>query len=256
MAWALITGASEGLGREFAKLAAKDGHDLILTARSKDKLNALAEEMRALGREVVVIPADLSDTKAPDMLWDAATKGREIGILVNNAGLGRNGHFSDGGWDREQDSIQVNVMALTALMKKAIPHMIAAGRGRILNVASVAGFLPGPNMAIYHASKAFVLSLSEAVAEELSGGPVTVTVLCPGPTATEFFNAADMNSARLLKMSKPMKASDVAEAGWLAARVGTRVVVPGAQNKASVLMARLSPRSLTAKLAGRMMGKT
>lgn len=256
MAWTLITGASEGLGVEFARIAAKEGRNVILAARSKEKLDAVAEEARNHGVEAVVIPADLSDMAEMDRLWSEATAGREIDVLVNNAGLGYNGPFDAGqGWERELASINVNMLALTRLMKLAVPHMQGLPKGRILNVASVAGFTPGPNMAVYHATKAYVLSLSEAVAEELRGSSVTVTALCPGATATNFFDDADMHGVRLLKMSKPMNAKDVAEAGWLQARIGKRIVVPGAMNKVFAFLPRISPRGLTTRIAAQMMGK-
>ena len=256
MAWTLITGASEGLGVAFARLAAKEKRNVILTARSTDKLEAVATELRAMGVEAVVIPADLTDAAAVDALWASATDGREIDVLVNNAGLGFHGAFSDpSGWDREEASIAVNLGALTRLMKLAIPHMQSLPKGRILNVASVAGFSPGPNMAVYHATKAYVLSLSEAVAEELRGTRVTVTALCPGATATNFFNDADMHDVRLLKMAKPMNAAEVADLGWLQARIGQRIVVPGLMNKILAFLPRISPRGLTTRIAAQVMGK-
>lgn len=256
MAWTLITGASEGLGVEFAHLAAKEGRNVILAARSEDKLKKVAEDVRAKGVEALVIPADLSKLEEVDRLWAEATDGREVDVLVNNAGLGYNGPFSDvDGWERELASINVNMLALVRLMKLAVPHMNALPKGRILNVGSTAGFLPGPNMAVYHATKAFVLSLSDAVAEELRGTKVTVTALCPGATATNFFDEADMHGVRLIKVMKPMKASDVAEQGWMQARIGQRVVVPGIMNKLSTLAPRLLPRSITTRLTGLIMSK-
>lgn len=256
MAWTLITGASEGLGVEFARIAAKENRNVILAARSKDKLEKVAEEARGHGVEALVIPADLSNMDEVDRLWTEATDGREIDVLVNNAGLGYNGPFEAGqGWERELASINVNMLALTRLMKLAIPHMQALPKGRILNVASVAGFTPGPNMAVYHATKAYVLSLSEAVAEELRGSTVTVTALCPGATATNFFEDADMDGVRLLKMAAPMKAKDVAEMGWLQARIGKRIVVPGAMNKVFAFLPRISPRGVTTRIAAQIMGK-
>ena len=254
--WTLITGASEGLGVEFARLAAKEGHNLILTARSKDKLAAVAADLRSDSVEVVVIPADLSDMDEVDRLWSEASDNREIDVLVNNAGLGYNGPFSAGqGWARELNSINVNMLALTRLMKLALPHMQGLPKGRILNVASVAGFTPGPHMAVYHATKAYVLSLSEAVAEELRGTNVTVTALCPGATATNFFDDADMHGVRLLKIAKPMKAAGVAELGWLEARIGKRIVVPGLMNKVFAFLPRITPRGLTTRVASLIMGK-
>jgi short-subunit dehydrogenase len=257
--WTLITGASEGLGVEFAKIAARKGHNMILTARSADKLNALAETLRTSdGVEVVVIPTDLNSPTEVEALWAKAAEGRDIGILINNAGLGRNGAFADGGatsWARELSSIDVNVTALTRLMKLAVPHMQTNGSGRILNVSSVAGFVPGPNMAVYHATKAYVLSLSEALAREVKGSGVTVTALCPGATKTNFANDADMHGVRLFKMGKPASAADVAMAGWLAAKAGETVAVPGLMNKAFAALPRFVPRRFTTRLTAYFMAK-
>lgn len=254
--WTLITGASEGLGVEFARLAAREGRNVILTARSVDKLEAVAAELRARPVEVVVIPADLSDVAEAERMWAQACEGREIDVLVNNAGLGYNGGFEeDDGWAREMTSINVNLIALTRLTKLAIPHMKGLPKARILNVASVAGFMPGPNMAVYNATKAYVLSLSEAVAEELRDTNVTVTALCPGATATNFFEDAKMDGVRLLTMAKPMNAFDVAELGWLQARVGQRVVVPGLINKVFAFLPRITPRGLATRLTAQFLGK-
>jgi len=255
--YTLITGASEGLGVEFAKIAAREGRNLILAARSESKMESLARQLRSDKVDVIVIPVDLSSLEETDRLWAEATAdGRQIDVLVNNAGLGSNGAFADGQtWGRELSSINVNMLALTRLMKLAIPHMQNLAKGRILNVASVAGFTPGPHMAVYHATKAYVLSLSEAVAEELRGSKVTVTALCPGATATNFFDDADMRGIRLLKLSKPMDAFAVAEEGWLEARIGKRIVVPGIMNKAFAALPRITPRAVTTRIAAQIMGK-
>ena len=253
--WALVTGASEGLGQEFARLAAQDGYDVILTARSVDKLEALAVELRqAHGVAVVVIPADLTDAAAVQSLWARASDGRQIGVLVNNAGLGRNGDFADGaGWPRESDSIAVNMVAATILMKHAAGHMVGHGAGRILNVASVAGFVPGPHMAVYHASKAYLLSLSEAVAEELRGTGVTVTAVCPGPTATQFFAVDDADHKTLITRLPLTSAALVAAAGWRAMQHGRRVKVVGLMNKVMAFFPRLAPRRIMAFVTGQFL---
>jgi short-subunit dehydrogenase len=254
--WTLITGASTGLGVEFAKIAAKEKRNVILAARSRDKLEAVAEQVRALGVEAIVIPADLSDMTEVDRLWTEATDGRNIDVLVNNAGLGSNGSFNDpAGWYRELSSMTVNMMALTQLMKLAIPHMQTLEKGRVLNVASVAAFMPGPNMAVYHATKSYVLSLSEAVAEELRGTNVTVTALCPGATATNFFDDADMADVGLLKIMTPAAAGPVAELGWLGSRIGKRIVVPGVMNKIFAFSPRISPRAISTRVSAKIMGK-
>jgi len=254
--WTLITGASEGLGAEFARLAAAEGRNLILTARSEDKLAALAQELRDRAGDIDVLPADLSDLAEADRLWQEASRDRHVDILVNNAGLGRHGAFGSGeGWARDLSTMAVNMTALTCLMKRAIPHMQARGGGRILNVGSTAGFMPGPNMAIYHATKAYVLSLSEAVAEELRGTNVRLCVLCPGATQTGFFDAADMHGVGLLRLGRPARADAVARAGWQAMMAGRRTRVTGALNKLFAFTPRVTPRSLTTLVAGRVMGK-
>ncbi len=249
--WALITGASEGLGREFAILAAKSGFDVILTARQEDKLQTLAHELeRAYHVATVVLPANLADPEEAEQLWLDASAGRQIGILVNNAGLGRNGLFSDeANWPREAASLSVNVVAATILMKRAVAHMVAHGSGRVLNVASTAAFMPGPHMAVYHATKAYLLSLSEAVATELSGTGVTVTALCPGATDTQFFAADEAVKATLLTKLFLAPAEAVAQGGWTAMEKGKRVKVTGAMNVIFANLPRFAPRALVAWIA-------
>ncbi len=254
--WTLITGASEGLGKEFARIAAADGRNLILTARSEDKLHALASELQSVAGEIVVIPADLNDPAATEALWNAATDNRHIEILINNAGLGRHGNFADAdGWGPELTILNVNVTALTYLMKQAVPHMLHHGQGRIMNLASTAAFMAGRHMAVYHASKSYVLSLSEAVAEELRGSDVSVTAVCPGATQTAFFDVADMQGIHLLKLAPPMKARGVAQTGWNAMMARRAVVVTGVMNKLIVFCTRLAPRRLTTFLTARITAK-
>lgn len=254
--WTLITGASEGLGAEFARIAAAEGRNLILTARSEDKLEALAGELRDAAGEIAILLADLNDQAQTEALWQDATDGRRIDILVNNAGLGSHDRFDDAGaWARELASIHVNLMAASYLMKRAILHMQAHGGGRIMNLSSTGGFTPGPNMAVYCATKAYVLSLSEAVAEELRGGPVTLTALCPGATRTRFQSAAGMEGSNVMKWTHVMSARDVARTGWSGMLRGKRLVVPGLMNRLIALSPRLAPRALTAFVAGKVMGK-
>jgi len=256
MGWTLITGASEGLGREFADLAAAEGRGVILSARQEDKLQALAADLRGkYGVEVVVIPADLAMPREPERLWAQATAEREIDVLVNNAGLGRNGEFADpSGWSRERASIEVNITAATILMKSAVVAMAERGSGRVLNVASAAGFLPGPHMAVYHAIKAYFLSLSEAVAAELAGTGVTVTALCPGATQTNFFAADDAEKATLLTKMFPLpSARSVAVKGWAAMKEGRRIRVTGLVNWLFAFSPRLFPRRFVAWLTGQFL---
>ena len=252
--WALVTGASEGLGHEFATLAAKDGFDVILTARQTDKLEAQAKALRrAYNVAVDVMPADLSEPEQVESLWARASKHRQIGVLVNNAGLGRNGAFADpGGWPREAASISVNIVAATILMKRAAEHMKAQGTGRILNVTSVAGFFPGPNMAVYHATKAYLLSLSEAVSEELAGSGVTVTAICPGATETKFFASDNAERTSFLSRMSLASAESVAIKGWAAMTKGRRVYVHGAGNKVFAFLPRLLPRRVMPLIMGQL----
>lgn len=242
MGYVLITGASEGIGKAIAHRAAKDGRDLILSARSEDKLHALAAELRQGGREVHVIIADLNAPDHANMLWTKACAIGAIDVLVNNAGLGINGPFTSTDLAREEASAQVNMIALTQLMKAGVQHMNENGGGKILNVSSTAAFMPGPQMAVYHASKSYVLSLSEAVAQELAGSGITITALCPGATKTEFFNDADMHDVRLLKLGLMMSAEAVADAGWDGMLREKRVIVPGIANKVFAILPRFVPR--------------
>ena len=254
--WTLITGASSGLGAEFARIAARGGRRLILSARSEDKLEALAAELS--GRlEVVVIPADLSRPGAAERLWREASEGRRIEILVNNAGLGLQRRFGDGGTDEVETLVAVNVSAATILMQAAVAHMRREGAGHIMNVASVAAFIPGPGMAVYHATKAYLLSLSDAVSSELSAeeSDVTVTALCPGPVDTGFFEAAGMEASGPSGPMRPARARDVAQAGWEAMLAGRKTVVPGGMTRIAALAGRVLPRGLTARIAGRAYGR-
>jgi short-subunit dehydrogenase len=248
--WTLITGASEGLGVEFARLAAAEGRDLILVARQGAKMERLAEELRARHRVAVEVwPVDLSDPEAVETLWRKIALRRHVEIVVNNAGLGRTGPFADPDLEREMASVMVNVVALTMLTKRAVAHMLQQGGGRILNIGSTAGFMPGPNMAVYHATKAYVLSLGEAVAEELRGTPVTVTTLCPGATRTAFARGAGMEGVRLLTALPPASAPRVARAGWRAMLRGRGLKVTGPVNWLFSVGPRFAPRALVARIA-------
>lgn len=240
---ALITGASGGIGLAIARLLAASGHDLILVARSKDKLEALAAELAsAHGCQATVLRADLADPVAPAALAaEIAARKLAVDVLVNNAGVGVYGPFATNDWTRERDIIQINVTSLVDLTKRLLPGMVARRRGRILNVASTAAFQPGPLMAIYYASKAFVLSFSEALGNELGGSGVTVTALCPGPTATGFEAAADLGASRLFRMGS-MSMEDVARAGVDAMMRGRSVVIPGLRNWLMTQSLRISPR--------------
>lgn len=255
--WTLITGASSGLGVEFARIAARGGRRLILSARSEDKLETLAAELRERV-EVVVIPADLARPGAAERLWREASEGRRIEILVNNAGLGLQRRFGDGGTEEVENLVAVNVSAATVLMQAAVAHMRKEGAGHIMNVASVAAFIPGPGMAVYHATKAYLLSLSDAVSSELSSEEidVTVTALCPGPVDTGFFEAAGMAAGGPSGPMRPARARDVAQAGWEAMLAGRQTVVPGGMTRIAAFAGRVLPRGLTARIAGRAYGRS
>ena len=248
---ALITGASSGIGYDLAHLFAADGHDVILVARSEGKLRELGRELEEKHKiAATVIPADLERPEAPRELF--ASVDRPVDVLVNNAGFGVTGNFAETDLERELAMVQVNITALTHLTKLFLRPMVERGRGRILNVASTAAFQPGPLMAVYYASKAYVLSFSEAIGEELSGTGVTVTTLCPGPTATGFANAASMTNTRLFTVMKPMTSAEVARAGYRAMNRGKRVVVTGAMNKMLAQSVRISPRALVTKITKRL----
>lgn len=252
---ALITGASSGIGLELARLFAADKWDVALVARTETKLNELAAELQAgHGITARVIAADLAKPEAPAQIMEAL-KGVEVEALVNNAGFGVSGEFPKTDLNAELGMIQVNVAALTALTKLVLPDMIARHRGAILNVASTAAFQPGPLMAVYYATKAYVLSFSEAVADDLRNSGVTVTALCPGPTDTGFASAANTGSTMLFTMMRPADAQTVARAGYEGLKHGKRIVIPGAKNKLLAQSIRVSPRRLVTTIVRRMNGE-
>jgi uncharacterized protein len=240
----LITGASSGIGRELARLFAADGAELILVARREHLLNELAVELRAShGAETTVIPLDLSRPDAPQQLHERlADEGREIDVLVNNAGFGQLGRFQEISLDRQLRMIQVNVASLMHLTHLFLPGMLERKRGAILNLGSTAAFQPGPNSAVYYATKAFVLSFSEALFSELKGTGVAVTCLCPGPTTTGFGDDSGMQQTRVFRLnSMPVEA--VAQAGFRGVRRRKRLVIPGLWNRILSTSVRFTPRS-------------
>lgn len=247
---ALITGASSGIGLELAHLFAADRCNLALVARSTDKLMSLAEELRNAHRvDVHVIPADLSKPTSPQKIFDRVTQdGIAVDFLVNNAGFGARGSFVELGPKKQMDMLQVNVMALANLSALFMPGMLERNRGGILNVASMAAFSPGPQMAVYFASKAFVLSLSEALSEEVVGTEVKVSCLAPGPTETGFADAAGIGESKVFKMAA-MSAKDVAQAGYDGLRHGQPLVVPGLSNELGATLMRLTPRAMLRTMA-------
>lgn len=236
---ALVTGASAGIGTELCRVIAADGHDLLLVARREDRLHALAAELPG---ETYVFPADLADRGAATaVIAEAARIGRPIDVLVNNAGFGHADPFVDTPLDRMLGMVDLNVRAVVELTHRLLPKMIERRRGGILNVASTAAFLPGPHNAIYYASKAFVLSFSEALWEECRGTGVTVSALCPGPTATEFGAVSGMSRYRLFRAIARASAADVAAVGWRGYKSGRRVVIEGGRNRFGVAACKALP---------------
>jgi short-subunit dehydrogenase len=250
---ALVTGASSGLGLELARLFATDGHDVVLVARRKPELEALAASLVAeRGVKAHVIPEDLADPAAPERLVaELGRRGLEIEFLVNNAGFGARGPFAELDLRRQLDMIQVNIAALTNLTRLLVPGMIARKSGRILNLGSTAGFQPGPGMAVYYATKAFVNSFTEALAFELRGTGVTATLSCPGATETEFGQVANNGKSKLFKMGA-MAAAPVAAAAYRAMMSGRVTLVHGARNKLVIQSQRFAPRATVRAIAARL----
>jgi uncharacterized protein len=245
---ALITGASSGIGAELATLCAAAGYDLVLVARSAVTLEAMAAALsRTHGVRARALPADLSDPGAPPAIFKALA-GHAPEILINNAGFGLRGAFAETEWEADARLMQVNMVALAHLTKLFLPAMLARRSGRILNVASTAAFVPGPFMALYYASKAVVLSLSDAIANEVRGSGVTVTALCPGATSTGFSSAAGLSDSRLFR-GRAMTAAEVARQGYDAMMAGKVEWITGARNRWMLLGARLAPRTMLANIA-------
>jgi len=243
----LITGASGGIGLELARIFAEQGYSLVLVARNRERLEEIAVELKPT--PVQVLAKDLALVGAAEGIHREVPK---VDVLVNNAGYGVYGPFVKTPLDDELGMLQLNMTALVVLTKLYLPAMVAAKNGKILNVASTAAFQPGPLMALYYATKAFVLSFSEAIGNELEGTGVTVTALCPGPTATGFQARTKLEKSRLIKRMKVMDARTVAEAGYRGLMAGKPVVIPGLMNKLLAQSVRFSPRVLVTKIA-RMM---
>lgn len=228
---ALITGASSGIGLELARCFARHGSDLVLVARDEARLRSLADELRQThGVGTRVLPADLSRADAPDDIQrELEADGVEVDVVVNNAGFGARGPVAELPLEAQLDMVQVNVAALTRLSRLFLPGMLARRRGGVLNVGSTAGFQAGPNMTVYYATKAYVLSFTEGLAEELRGSGVVATLLAPGPTHTDFVARAKMEGIRLFKLGA-MSAARVAEEGHAGFRAGRTIVIPGGRN--------------------------
>ena len=248
---ALITGASAGIGRALAHEFARDGAGLILTARRGERLHQLAAELRsACGAEVEVIPLDLARAGAAQTLYDELKhRGIAVDVLVNNAGFGVFGRFATVELQRHRELLQLNICALTELCRLFLPPMIERGNGGILNVASIAAFQAGPNLAAYYAGKAYVLSLTEALRYEYGGHGLSICCLAPGPTRTEFTGVAGMHTDafyRLLAASP----EQVARVGYRGFRRNRALIIPGVINKLGVFLTRLAPRALSRAVAG------
>ena len=243
---ALITGASAGLGVEFARQLSKRGHRLVLAARRKDRLDALAKELK----NARAITIDLSKSgSAAKLLADLQTAGEQVEILVNNAGFGLIGRFAELDSKRERQMIDLNVGTLTDLCRAIAPEMIKRKSGGIINVASTAAFQPGPNMAVYFATKAYVLSFTEALHEELKPHGVHVSALCPGPTRTEFGEVAGFGGNGMFDRVA-MESPEVVAAGLDGLDRNRAVVVPGIANKVGAFSTRFAPRSVVRRIAG------
>lgn len=250
---ALVTGASGGLGLEFARYLAVDGYDLVLVARNENKLNAIKDELeKAYGISVHVCPADLSKVDAALEVYKFTNENNiKIEVLVNNAGFGDAGAFAESNWQKQYEMVQLNVVALMQLTYCYLTPMKDQGYGRILNMSSVAAFCAGPYMSIYYATKEFVRSFSEAVAEEVKGTGVTVTAFCPGPTATGFEKAAAMGTGSTM-FRKAANAKEVARDGMAAMMKGKVLCYQGSFTKCMSVMCRLVPRSIARKFAAKM----
>ncbi len=247
--WALTTGASTGIGRELAEVCAAEGWNQVLVARNQDRLKIVAEELRAVHKvQTRVLPVDLSTTGVAEKVF-GAVRDVPISLLINNAGFGTYGAFAESTFSEQSEMIEVNVAALVQLTRLFMQPMLERSSGRILNVASTAAFQPGPKVSVYYASKAFVFSFSYALADELQGTGVTVTVLCPGMTKTEFQKRANMKEGGPFGL---MSARTVAEQGFHGMMRGKRVVIPGMMNRIGAFFARRVPLRLSTAVVRRV----
>lgn len=247
---ALITGASSGIGREFARVFAREGYALTLVARRQERLEQLKNELvKEYNVEVVMIPCDLSKPCAAESVYQQWQKSfSHLDVLVNNAGVGHHGALTDVKLAYVNEMIQLNVSALTELTRLFLPDMVKRRFGAVLNVASSAGFIPGSFMGVYYATKAFVVSLSEALAEELRGSGVSVTVLCPGPVKTEFQSVAYLEDPAVTLKRKIPTARQTAEYGFKAMQRQMVIAIPDCKNKLIPYLIRVLPRWLIRRL--------
>jgi hypothetical protein len=256
--YALVTGASSGIGRAFAALFAADGWTPILVARSEERLRAVADALRGdHGSEAQVVALDLGTPGAAQRLFDEVeSRGLEVEALVNNAGFATFGKFAETSLEDETEEINLNILALTQLSKLYVQRMIARGSGRICNVASTAAFQPGPMMAVYCATKAYVLSFTEAISNEVEGTGVTVTCFCPGATESNFQVRANMQESALVKNRKIPDALSVAAAGYTAMMAGKRLEIPGLANRIGSALPRFVPRAVVLNVARKVLDRT
>ncbi len=246
--YALITGASSGIGRELAVIAARENHNLILVARSEDKLQVLAEELKTGQIDIQILAINLSAPSAAQDIYAFCRRNKlRIDTLINNAGFGDYGDFAHSNLGRQREMIDLNIRTLTELTHLLLPQMLVRGEGKILNLGSVASFLPGPLMSVYFASKAYVLSFSQALAEELRGTGVSVTCLCPGPTQSNFGKVARVGNKNAITTAK-VTAAEVAGLGWHALQAGKTVAIYGFGNKIAIQLIKFTPRNLLARI--------
>lgn len=247
---ALITGASSGIGRELAEIHARNGHNLVITARREERLKTLKSDLEnRYNSKVVVFAADLSDENAPEEIFHFTDKHKiSIDFLINNAGVGDYGFFHEADWVRQKTMLDLNIKSLTHLTHLYLPELIEKDRAYIMNVASTAAFQPGPLMSVYYASKHYVLAFSEALANELSDTGVTVTALCPGPTKSEFQEQAKMEKSKMLDRLPLDTSKDVAEYGYKAMMSGKRVAVYGVLNNIMAKTVAFFPRNLVTSI--------
>jgi uncharacterized protein len=249
--YALVTGGSGGIGKELARLLAKDNYNLVLVARNQDELNNASNELKLESSSVTIhtIAKDLFKREAAFELYDEVkAQGIDIKILVNDAGQGQYGLFVDNDINRELDIIQLNIGAYVILTKLFLKDMVARGSGKILNVASIAGKVPGPWQAVYHGTKAFVHSFNESVRSEIKDSGVTLTSLLPGPTDTDFFHKAEMENSKIVQEGSLADPADVAKDGYEAMMAGQDMVVSGLKNKMQVGMSNITPDSMVAEM--------
>lgn len=251
---ALITGASAGIGAALAREAANDGHDLVLVARRREPMEALAAELKSTGAEITVISADLGRQGAAAALMKTVEqRGLVVDTLINSAGLGDTGRFDQENPERILSMLQVNVIALTELTRLVLPQMVARKRGKVMLLSSTAAFQPGPGMAVYYATKSYVLSFGRAIDYELRGTGVTITTVCPGPTISEFTEVANMQGVALFNAPVPvMTAAEVARQGYAALKAGRRQIITGLINRIMATSTRFAPTAISLAIAAHL----